>query len=65
MRNKVIIIQEEHPHKNETGSIKINEVGNVIIKTILGKEMVEINLHNCVHGSKSCFVNRDGIRLLS
>lgn len=52
LKGRRVIIEGEHPHKDEQGIIK--EVGI----TDFGYGMI-IELDNCPHGTKECFVSKD------
>jgi len=65
MNHNIKIINKKHPHYGEAGTIVVNISGNVVIKTIGKTEMFEVNLINCEHGFKSCFVSKDDIELVN
>jgi len=63
-QNKFLITDSKHPHSGCSGSLQLGEVG-VIVKTILGKEMMTLNMQNCPHGIRSCMVRKDQITHIS
>jgi len=60
--NLFVIVDPTHPHTGEMGSIQLNEKGNVVIRNILGKKMVTIDLINCSHGTLNCMVSANKIQ---
>jgi hypothetical protein len=58
LNEKVIVIDEDHPHYLEVGTW----IGKVRI--ILGKPMGEILLDSCKHGVKGCLVSPKQIKQL-
>lgn len=62
---KVIITSKKHPHYNETGKVKVDKNGNVLMrKLITGSEMLEITLDNCPHGTRGCFATKSDVKTL-
>lgn len=55
---KVIICDPEHPHYPESGVL----TGKVI--QLFGKEMAEMKLDVCKHGTDGCFVGKGQVRAL-
>lgn len=64
--DKVIITSKEHPHFGETGIIKTNANGNVVLTTFpkTGIEMFEITLVDCPHGVSGCMVQKSDVKLI-
>jgi len=53
-----------HPHAGEYGTItSIN--GKFPVTYVLGQQMFEIRLENCIHGVDSCFTTHAQSRLVS
>ena len=57
MAQTVRIVNAEHPHYRETGTL----TGKVI--AVLGKTMAEVRLMDCRHGTDGCFVSKGDIEL--
>lgn len=62
---KVLITEKDHPHFGETGIIKVNSRGKVVLtKMPSGSKMFEIKLENCKHASEGCFVKQADVQLI-
>jgi hypothetical protein len=56
---RVQIVNREHPHFEEYGRF----TGKVIqMKFSGGKQMAEVKMENCRHGSEGCFVSVGDVR---
>lgn len=56
MRTKIRIIAKNHPHFGEYGEFTSSDEGTIAAYMVLGEKKIKVDLINCPHGVKSCFV---------
>ncbi len=56
MTDALLEIVGDHPHAGELCHPSGEEPGMITVKTMFGEKMVEVELINCKHGMKSCFL---------
>ena len=63
---KVKIDSVRHPHYGEIGKVKVEDDGRVKVGRLPGvsSDMFEVELIDCPHGTRSCFVTFSDVELL-
>lgn len=56
----VLIVNKSHPHFKEVGRFT-----GKIITFPWGKDMAEVELDNCSHGTNACFVSKGDVKILA
>ena len=57
---KVRITQPGHPHFWELAELRANEDEPEAVSKFLGKKMFKVDLIDCPHGVRACFVKAGG-----